>query len=406
MFKPHVTVACVVHAQGKFLVVEETINGKALWNQPAGHLEANETLLQAAKRELWEETGIRAEPQHFIRMHQWIAPDQTPFLRFLFAVELNETCATEPHDDDIDRCLWVTAEEILNAPNLRSPLVAESIRCWQSTARLPLDVIAEFNWPFTEGVNGGGRDRIRRLEVQCREYSMSDNSQKKVIVGMSGGVDSSVSAYLLQQQGYKVEGLFMKNWEEDDGEEYCTAAADLADAQAVCDKLGIELHTVNFAAEYWDNVFELFLEEYKAGRTPNPDILCNKEIKFKAFLEFAAEDLGADYIATGHYVRRADVNGKSQLLRGLDGNKDQSYFLYTLSHEQIAQSLFPVGELEKPEVRKIAEDLDLITAKKKTPPVFVLSASVNSASSWGATCLHSRAKSSPLTAMRLVSTRG
>lgn len=151
---------------------------------------------------------------------------------------------------------------------------------------------------------------------------------------------------LLQQQGYQVEGLFMKNWEEDDGEEYCTAAADLADARAVCDKLGIELHTVNFAAEYWDNVFELFLAEYKAGRTPNPDILCNKEIKFKAFLEFAAEDLGADYIATGHYVRRADVDGKSRLLRGLDSNKDQSYFLYTLSHEQIAQSLFPVGELE------------------------------------------------------------
>ncbi|EOT5537670.1 tRNA 2-thiouridine(34) synthase MnmA [Escherichia coli] len=188
---------------------------------------------------------------------------------------------------------------------------------------------------------------------------------KKVIVGMSGGVDSSVSAWLLQQQGYQVEGLFMKNWEEDDGEEYCTAAADLADAQAVCDKLGIELHTVNFAAEYWDNVFELFLAEYKAGRTPNPDILCNKEIKFKAFLEFAAEDLGADYIATGHYVRRADVDGKSRLLRGLDSNKDQSYFLYTLSHEQIAQSLFPVGELEKPQVRMIAEDLGLVTAKKK-----------------------------------------
>ncbi|KAA8670688.1 MULTISPECIES: tRNA 2-thiouridine(34) synthase MnmA [Pantoea] len=194
---------------------------------------------------------------------------------------------------------------------------------------------------------------------------MSDNSQKKVIVGMSGGVDSSVSAWLLQQQGYQVEGLFMKNWEEDDGEEYCTAADDLADAQAVCDKLGIKLHKINFAAEYWDNVFEHFLEEYKAGRTPNPDILCNKEIKFKAFLEFAADDLGADYIATGHYVRRADVNGTSQLLRGLDGNKDQSYFLYTLSHQQIAQSLFPVGELEKPEVRRIAEQLDLITAKKK-----------------------------------------
>lgn len=190
-------------------------------------------------------------------------------------------------------------------------------------------------------------------------------SQKKVIVGMSGGVDSSVSAWLLQQQGYQVEGLFMKNWEEDDGEEYCTAAEDLADAQAVCDKLGIYLHTVNFAAEYWDNVFEHFLEEYRAGRTPNPDILCNKEIKFKAFLEFAAEDLGADFIATGHYVRRQDVDGKSRLLRGLDDNKDQSYFLYTLGHEQIAQSLFPVGELAKPEVRRIAEELELITAKKK-----------------------------------------
>ena len=191
------------------------------------------------------------------------------------------------------------------------------------------------------------------------------SSQKKVIVGMSGGVDSSVSAWLLQQQGYQVEGLFMKNWEEDDGEEYCTAAEDLADAQAVCDKLGIHLHTVNFAAEYWDNVFEHFLEEYQAGRTPNPDILCNKEIKFKAFLEFAAEDLGADFIATGHYVRRQDLAGKSRLLRGLDDNKDQSYFLYTLGHEQIAQSLFPVGELAKPEVRRIAEELELVTAKKK-----------------------------------------
>ncbi|WP_347254593.1 tRNA 2-thiouridine(34) synthase MnmA [Leminorella grimontii] len=194
---------------------------------------------------------------------------------------------------------------------------------------------------------------------------MSDNRQKKVVVGMSGGVDSSVSAYLLLQQGYQVVGLFMKNWEEDDSDEYCSAATDLADAQAVCDKLGIELHTINFAAEYWDNVFEHFLAEYRAGRTPNPDILCNKEIKFKAFLEFAAEDLGADYIATGHYVRRQDFDGKSRLLRGVDDNKDQSYFLYTLSHEQVAQSLFPVGELEKPEVRRIAEELDLVTAKKK-----------------------------------------
>lgn len=193
---------------------------------------------------------------------------------------------------------------------------------------------------------------------------MSDNSQLKVIVGMSGGVDSSVSAYLLQQQGYQVAGLFMKNWEEDDTEEYCSAEADLADAQAVCDKLGIELYTINFAAEYWDNVFEHFLAEYKAGRTPNPDILCNKEIKFKAFLEFAAEDLGADYIATGHYVRRS-FDDVPKMLRGVDANKDQSYFLYTLSAEQIGKSLFPVGELEKPEVRRIAEQLELVTANKK-----------------------------------------
>ncbi|WP_158969780.1 tRNA 2-thiouridine(34) synthase MnmA [Paraglaciecola sp. L3A3] len=195
--------------------------------------------------------------------------------------------------------------------------------------------------------------------------SVQDNSQIKVIVGMSGGVDSSVSAYLLKQQGYQVEGLFMKNWEEDDNEEYCSAAEDLKDAQAVADKLGIELHTINFAAEYWDNVFEYFLAEYKAGRTPNPDIMCNKEIKFKAFLEFAAEELSADYIATGHYVQRSNESGHWQMLRGLDGNKDQSYFLYTLGEQHISQTLFPIGHLEKPRVREIALEQDLVTHNKK-----------------------------------------
>ena len=193
---------------------------------------------------------------------------------------------------------------------------------------------------------------------------MSNPSSTKVIVGMSGGVDSSVSAYLLLQQGYQVEGLFMKNWDEDDGTEYCTAKEDLADAQQVCDTLNIKLHQANFAAEYWDNVFEHFLDEYKAGRTPNPDILCNREIKFKAFLEYA-KILGADLIATGHYVRRKDEMNSSHLLKGLDGNKDQSYFLHAVGGNEIAQTLFPVGELEKPEVRRIAEENGLVTAKKK-----------------------------------------
>ena len=153
----------------------------------------------------------------------------------------------------------------------------------------------------------------------------------------------------------------MKNWDEDDGTEYCTAIEDLADAQAVADKLGIELKTVNFAAEYWDEVFEHFIEEYQAGRTPNPDILCNHEIKFKAFLDYA-RTLGAEAIATGHYVRRTQ---QGHLLRGLDGNKDQSYFLHALSTAQVSSALFPVGELEKPEVRRIAEEQGFVTARKK-----------------------------------------
>jgi len=189
-------------------------------------------------------------------------------------------------------------------------------------------------------------------------------NNEKIIVGISGGVDSSVAALLLLQQGYDVEGLFMKNWEEDDDEEFCAAEQDLVDAQSVCDTLGIKLHSVNFATEYWDRVFKHFLDEYSAGRTPNPDILCNKEIKFRAFLDYAIS-LGANKIATGHYARVNTVDGKTYLLRGLDTNKDQSYFLYTLNQNQLSKSLFPVGEYQKDKIRKLAKENDFTTHDKK-----------------------------------------
>lgn len=184
-----------------------------------------------------------------------------------------------------------------------------------------------------------------------------------IIVGMSGGVDSSVAAFLLKKAGHHVEGIFMKNWEDDDTTTSCSATQDLADAQAVCDQLGINLRLVNFTNEYWERVFAHFLDEYRAGRTPNPDILCNKEIKFKVFLEYA-KNVGADYIATGHYVR-ATYDKSTHLLKGLDSQKDQSYFLYALNESQITQSLFPVGHLAKHQVRSIAKKLGLPNHAKK-----------------------------------------
>lgn len=189
-----------------------------------------------------------------------------------------------------------------------------------------------------------------------------DRKDMHVIVGMSGGVDSSVAALLLQQQGYQVSGIFMQNWEDD--EEHCTARQDYKDASSVAQALGIELSTVNFSEEYWERVFEHFLAEYSAGRTPNPDILCNKEIKFKAFLEHARCQ-GADAIATGHYVQSGAENGNIELRRGMDRNKDQSYFLYTLNQNQLRPSLFPVGHLEKPNVRQLAHQAGFHVHSKK-----------------------------------------
>jgi tRNA-specific 2-thiouridylase len=188
--------------------------------------------------------------------------------------------------------------------------------------------------------------------------------RKRIIVGMSGGVDSSVSALLLQQQGHVISGLFMKNWEDNDPEAPCPAAIDAEDAMQVCIRLDIDFDAVNFAAEYWERVFTHFLDEYHQGRTPNPDVLCNREIKFKAFLDYALEQ-GAEYIATGHYARIDKQGHRYRLLKGQDASKDQSYFLYLLNQQQLSRSLFPLGELNKNEVRNIAARNDFANHNKK-----------------------------------------
>lgn len=187
---------------------------------------------------------------------------------------------------------------------------------------------------------------------------------KKVILGMSGGVDSSVSALLLKEEGYDVVGLFMKNWDEKDEDGVCTAAADSDDARNVAAQLGIPYYTINFEKEYWERVFTYFLNEYKNGRTPNPDVMCNQEIKFNAFLDYALK-LEGDYIAMGHYAQVEERDGKFYLLRGKDRNKDQSYFLSRIGQKALSKTIFPIGHLDKPEVRRIAEENDLYTAKKK-----------------------------------------
>ena len=189
-------------------------------------------------------------------------------------------------------------------------------------------------------------------------------SKKKVVIGMSGGVDSSVAAWMLKEQGYEVIGLFMKNWEDDDNSEFCSSRQDWIDAASVADVVGVDIEAVNFSAEYKDRVFAEFLREYEAGRTPNPDVLCNAEIKFKSFLDHAI-DLGADLIATGHYARVRQAGERFELLKAVDASKDQSYFLHRLNQAQLSKTLFPLGEIAKTEVRKIAASLGLPNAQKK-----------------------------------------
>ncbi|HAT30417.1 MAG TPA: tRNA 2-thiouridine(34) synthase MnmA [Janthinobacterium sp.] len=189
-------------------------------------------------------------------------------------------------------------------------------------------------------------------------------SKKKVVIGMSGGVDSSVAAWMLKEQGYEVIGLFMKNWEDDDDSEFCSSRQDWIDAASVADVIGVDIEAVNFSAEYKDRVFAEFLREYQAGRTPNPDVLCNAEIKFKAFLDHAML-LGADLIATGHYARVRQAGARFELLKAVDSSKDQSYFLHRLNQAQLSKTLFPLGEIPKTEVRILAEKLALPNAQKK-----------------------------------------
>lgn len=188
--------------------------------------------------------------------------------------------------------------------------------------------------------------------------------KERVVLGMSGGVDSSVAALLLKEQGYEVVGVFMKNWDDTDEFGVCTATEDYQDVARVCNQIGIPYYSVNFEKEYWDKVFTYFLDEYKAGRTPNPDVMCNKEIKFKAFMDYALS-IGADYVATGHYAQLRRSSGKVELLRGNDDNKDQTYFLNQLSSDVLEKVMFPLGHLPKSEVRKIAKAHDLATATKK-----------------------------------------
>ena len=333
-----VTVATIVARDGRFLLVEEETPAGIRINQPAGHLEGDETIVAAAARETLEETGYRVAPTELVGIYRWQSPDShETFIRFAFVADIVAHEPERPLDAGILRALWLPYDELAaRRAQHRSPLV---LRCVDDfRAELPASA------------------RFRNGTLMPR--------RQRVVIGMSGGVDSSVAAWLLKQQGYEVVGLFMKNWEDDDTEEYCTSRADLVDAAAVADVIGIELEAVNFAAEYRERVFAHFLREYEAGRTPNPDVLCNNEIKFRAFLDHA-RTLGADCIATGHYARVRRTGDRVELMKAADATKDQSYFLHRLTQEQLAPVLFPLGEMAKRDVRAIAKREGIPTWAKK-----------------------------------------
>ncbi len=335
----------MVEQGGRFLLVEEETPDGIRLNQPAGHLDPGETPVEGAIRETLEETARVFMPTallgvYMVRSRSTRDVEPVTYLRFAFTGTVGDAEAGRSLDHGILGTLWLTADEIrARVPEHRSPLVMKCVDDYLAGQRFPLSLV--YAHPSASGMSKG-----------------------RVVIGMSGGVDSSVAAWLLKQQGYDVIGLFMKNWEDDDDDEYCSTRQDLIDAAAAADVVGIELEAVNFSAEYKDRVFAEFLREYSAGRTPNPDVLCNAEIKFKAFLDHALK-LGAQHIATGHYARVRECGGTYELLRGVDASKDQSYFLHRLNQSQLAKTLFPVGDLRKSRVREIAREIGLPNAAKR-----------------------------------------
>jgi tRNA-specific 2-thiouridylase len=381
-WKPDVTVAAVVERDGKFLLVEERSGGRVVVNQPAGHLEDGETFLQAVARETLEETAWSFRPTDIVGVYVWRSGHRTrTFLRVAFAGELVEHFSSRPLDRSILRVRWLTRAE-LDAPGIRarSPLVKQCVDDYLAGTRYPIELISHLvTEPAAFAASGcrSARPAATVATAACRRTTGpgatgrrargdrigSMAAQERVLLGMSGGVDSAVAAVLLKEAGYDVHALFMRNWEEDD-DGYCTAARDLQDARRVCDDLGLPLHTVNFATEYRERVFAHFLDEYRAGRTPNPDVACNREIKFGVCFEHARR-LGARWFATGHYARTAVDDGRPLLLRAADAAKDQTYFLHTVPGDLLARTLFPIGHLAKQEVRRIAHERALPVHDKR-----------------------------------------
>lgn len=367
-FQPEITVAAIVERDGRFLLIEERINRRLVFNQPAGHLEHGETLLEAVVRETLEETAWRFEPEALVGVYLWRKPgSRTTFMRFCFCGSVCDHDQTRPLDHGIIATHWLTRSEIeQRGSRLRSPLVLRCLDDHQRGKRMALEPIASLDSrsivPWLEQTERQWTEtgQHERLRPTARAPSINvptrSRSDAPLIVALSGGVDSAVAALLLKEQGHNVEALFMSNWDDEDA--YCTSAQDYQDARAVARELGIPLHRANFAAQYRERVFSYFLDEHRHGRTPNPDVLCNREIKFGVALDYARR-LGSERLATGHYARVQHGPRGAELLKGLDSSKDQSYFLHALESTQLDRALLPLGELHKDQVRERARSAGL-----------------------------------------------